>query len=339
MSTIFEGLKRGERTNQSSSAAGVTVEDAASNSPSRSSVGPSRVGNMPASAKTPLNASRARQERRTHKRAGVKLAARVRSADSRNGFEEVLVTVNASRQSLFFITSSEHFRLGMRLRVTFPFNSAHDSVAKAEDEAEVTRMERMPDNRVGVAVQLRAAALATGAATGTAGQSASRGSAGERRHAGRQPFSAAVVIVDSHDSMRLKARCSDLSLGGCYVDTINPFTEGTIAHLELRTADTVFQAVARVTFSHIGMGMGLGFQDLTPEQTAVLANWLGSKDNRRMWVAQPTERVKQAEPAENLKHAEAVDRNEALKLVRQLISKGILTNADLSTLFTEPNPY
>src|SRR6202022_3740839 len=103
MSTIFEGLKRTERTNQSRSAAGVTVEDAPSNSPSRSSVGSSGVGDMPASAKNPLSASQGRQERRTNKRAGVKLAARVRSADSRNGFEEVLVTVNASRQSMFFI--------------------------------------------------------------------------------------------------------------------------------------------------------------------------------------------------------------------------------------------
>ena len=331
MSTIFEGLKRTERTNQSRSAAGVTVEDAPSNSPSRSSVGSSGVGDMPASAKNPLSASQGRQERRTNKRAGVKLAARVRSADTRNGnFEEVLVTVNASRQSLFFITASEHFRLGMRLRVTFPFNSAHDSVAKAEDDAEVTRMERMPDNRVGVAVQLRGPAHAARAAAGTAGQSVPRGSAGERRHAGRHPFSADAVIVDSHDSMRLKARCSDLSLGGCYVDTINPFTEGTITHLELRTADTVFQAVARVTFSHMGMGMGLGFQDLTPEQASVLANWLGTKDSRRLWVAERAEILNQAEP---------VDRAQALKLVRQLISKGILTNADLSTLFTEPNPY
>jgi PilZ domain len=330
MSTLLGALKRAERTNPQSAGTGVDVVDAPS-SPSRTSVGPTGVDKMPASAKTPLNTSQDRLERRTQKRVGVKLAARVRAADSRNGnFEEVLVTVNASRQSLFFITAREHYCLGMRLRVRFPYNSAHDCITASEDDGEVTRMERLPDKRVGVAVQLRGPANTASSVACMAGNSVSGGSARERRLADRHPFSAAAVIVDSHASMRLKARCSDLSLGGCYLDTINPFSGGTLAHLELRTADTVFQVVARVTFSHTGMGMGLGFQDLTPEQTSVLVNWLGNRDSGRLWVA---------ERSEILNQAELLDRIHALKLVRQLISNGILTNADLSTLFTEPNPF
>src|ERR1700686_5462031 len=169
MSTTTEGLKRAEQTTRQRAGAGVDVVDAPSTSPSRSSAGPSVGDKMPTSAKTPSDASQDRQERRTQKRAGVKLAARVRAADSRNGkFEEVLVTVNASRQSLFFITASENARLGMRLRVTFPYNSAHDSVTSSEDDGEVTRIERLPDNRVGVAVQLRGPAHTAGPVAVTA---------------------------------------------------------------------------------------------------------------------------------------------------------------------------
>ena len=156
----------------------------------------------------------------------------------------------------------------------------------------------------------------------------SRGAAKERRLASRHPFSAAAVVVDPRASMRLQARCSDLSLGGCYLDTMNPFAEGTFAQLELRTAETVFEAVARVNSSHVGMGMGLGFQDLTSEQTSVLAHWLGGEQGERLQIAVPSEVIKQTE---------SLDRVLALNLVRQMLAKGILTNADLTALVSEPS--
>jgi hypothetical protein len=328
MNLIFETLKSAERPNAPRAAADVDVLDAPSSSPSRSSVGPSGGDMVAVSARPPTHASQNRRERRKQKRAGVKLAARIRPADLKNGnFYEVLVTVNASRQSLYFTTASEHYHLGMRLRVTFPYNSAHDSVTASEADGEVTRTERLPDKRVGVAVELRGPAHTAGSSAGTAGPSVSRGAVGERRLASRYPFSAGAVVVDSHASMRLQARCSDLSLEGCYIDTLNPFPEGTLAHVELRRAERVFEAVARVNSSHMGMGMGLGFQELTPEQTSVLVHWLCSEHGERLWVAGPSEIFKQAE---------SLDRTQVINLVRQLLTKGILTKADLSALFFDP---
>jgi hypothetical protein len=279
------------------------------------------VPNAPPSSQT-------RQERRRQKRAAVKLAARVRPADLyTEDSHEVLITVNASRQNLYFTTTSERYHLGMRLLVTFPYDIAHDSIAAPEDTGEVTRTERLPDRRIGVAVQLSNRALAARSAVGAVRPSISLGAVAERRITTRQPFSSEALVADSDANIRLRARCSDLSLKGCYVDTLNPFRTGTIVRVELRTADRVLEAVARVNSSHMGMGMGLCFQDLTPDQTSVLMNWLNNEPSGRMWVTNPLDAAKQEE---------SMHRTLAIDLVRHMLSKGILTKADISDIFHNP---
>jgi hypothetical protein len=259
--------------------------------------------------------SRTRQERRRQKRAAVKLAARISPADpGAVDFDEVLTTLNASRQNLYFTTTSERYKLGMRLLVTFPYDFAHHSAANPAETGEVTRTERLPDRRIGVAVQLHNPSHGGRSAT-------------ERRTTIRQPFSSEALVVDSGASVRLRARCTDLSPEGCYVDTMNPLPTGTIAHLELRTADGVFEAVARVNSSHKGMGMGLCFLDLTPDQTSVLMSWLNQDPGGRKWVAKPLEVAKQEE---------STDRTLAIDLIRHILAKGILTKDDIAHIFHDP---
>src|SRR5450631_3768849 len=144
------------------------------------------------------SSSQTRQERRRQKRAAVKLAARVRPADLSTGdFPEVLVTVNASRQNLYFTTTSERYRPGMCLLVTFPYDFAHDDIAATEDAGEVMRTERLPDRRIGVAVQLRKPAHAARSAVGTVRPFISLGAVAERRITTRQPFSSEALVADS----------------------------------------------------------------------------------------------------------------------------------------------
>jgi len=86
----------------------------------------------------------------------------------------------------------------------------------------------------------------------------------------------------------------------------------------------VLEAIALVNSSHVGMGMGLQFQDLTPVQTSVLAHWLSSEPTGRMWLASP---------ASNPKQPESSDRIVAINLIRDILAKGILTKADISDIF------
>lgn len=232
---------------------------------------------LAASTGKAAESTRPRVERRKHRRVAVKLAARLRPASFSDGpFEEVVSTVNASKAGLYFTTPNNHYRLRMPLHVVFPY-SAQDTHAVSEASAEVGRIESLPRGMTGVAVMLRGSASASvpsipGFSTERTVRTTRTGK--ERRHATRYPFSATATIIDPQSQTRLQARCSDLSLEGCYVDTLNPFCEGSIVKVRLCREGQVFETSAIVHTSHVGMGMGLYFRETPPDHKSILLGWL-----------------------------------------------------------------
>jgi cytoskeletal protein CcmA (bactofilin family) len=73
-------------------------------------------------------------------------------------------------------------------------------------------------------------------------------------------------------------RTSDLSLSGCYVDTLNPFPTGAILHLWIHKENESLQADTIVRTQHLGSGMGLAFTDLLTEGASTVRRWLFEPD-------------------------------------------------------------
>jgi len=96
----------------------------------------------------------------------------------------------------------------------------------------------------------------------------------ERRSGFRFPFTAAAEVYDLCSQARVSGRCSDLSLGGCYVDTLSPFAVGTRVRVHIARHPHEFEAVAVVSYAHVSMGMGLAFSEIKPEHRAVLRSWI-----------------------------------------------------------------
>jgi hypothetical protein len=182
--------------NGSTGGGGTKVVDAPATLPSGSIV--RSEAEVAASTRRPAaDKGHVQQERRRNKRVNMKLSARVRPFDLTKGdWNEVLVTLNASRQSIYFTTSSDNYHVGMRLRVTFPFTSVHDSAAALEDNGEVMRTERLPGNLLGVAVQMWGPAI-QGRTAPKSRPSSADGTVAERRIATRRPFSAEATVFDS----------------------------------------------------------------------------------------------------------------------------------------------
>ncbi len=154
----------------------------------------------------------------------------------------------------------------------------------------------------------------------------------ERRGALRYPFTAAVEVLESGSGTRLSARLCDLSLEGCYIDTLNPFPRGTLVRLRFVKGKTVFETPARVSYSHPGLGMGVVFADLTPDRRAVLTEWLTEHSTPVEPAAQPEQpAAKSAEPRQS-------DRALVVGLLRVLIRKGIVTESEAKTLLGGPLP-
>ena len=86
--------------------------------------------------------------------------------------------------------------------------------------------------------------------------------------------SAEVTELDSGSNARLTARTSEVGLGGCYIDTLNPFTEGTSVRLRILRDTGVFETSAKVVYTDRGCGMGLAFSEMPPSQRSLLESWL-----------------------------------------------------------------
>jgi hypothetical protein len=96
----------------------------------------------------------------------------------------------------------------------------------------------------------------------------------ERRRNLRFPFMATVEAVEMKTGAKVLGRTSDLSLGGCYVDTASPFSAGTDAKIRITRGIETFEAQAKVIYSSIGMGMGLAFVSAQQKQVRLFQRWL-----------------------------------------------------------------
>jgi len=282
---------------------------------------------MPIEEVRTASATSARAEnRRRNRRVPVSLEVRVRPADFGDGdFEELRTTENVSRGALYFLTSLDRYYKGMRLWVA----PAHGPITGSDnwkDLGQVVRVDCRLGGRYGVAVVLRAPRhLAT---CGDLAQPPGKKNteAREQRDAPRHAFVAPAVVVDAQTGARISARTSDLSLRGCYVDTLNPFPIGTTLQLRIHKNNEIFDARASTASSHTGSGMGLLFGEMTPEQRSMLAGWLneGVAPSR----SSPTAPL----PAEK---TDQRDHLLAVKLIYSLVRKGVLSQSEAAVLLED----
>jgi FixJ family two-component response regulator len=70
-------------------------------------------------------------------------------------------------------------------------------------------------------------------------------------------------------------KLTDLSLGGCYVETDSPFPERALVELCLTVNDMSVRTEGMVRVAHPGYGMGVEFPSRTAEQRAQVGNLIG----------------------------------------------------------------
>jgi hypothetical protein len=96
----------------------------------------------------------------------------------------------------------------------------------------------------------------------------------KQRSALRCPFVASAEVTDLSSETHISARTSELAVGGCYIETLNPFPEGTMVRVRILRDQGVFEAKAKVVYYHNNSGMGLAFSEVLPNQRLLLEDWL-----------------------------------------------------------------
>jgi hypothetical protein len=105
-------------------------------------------------------------DKRKSRRAKIAKPMRVRPSEPRDEhFEDLPVSINASKEGIYFHSRRSSYYKGMRVFVTFPFMSAHDPM-NCEYVAEVVRVETLPNGKFGIALRLLTANYSSSAPPG-----------------------------------------------------------------------------------------------------------------------------------------------------------------------------
>lgn len=150
----------------------------------------------------------------------------------------------------------------------------------------------------------------------------------ERRLKKRHAFSATAEITELTSGARLASRAADLSMQGCYLDSLNPFAVGTRIRVRIMWEGSELICAAVVRDSQPGLGMGVSFANLDDARRAVLQGWVNRLDSGGRVEANVQSAVTDgmAEPDGEMNEALA------LRLVELLGKKGLLDASEVSSL-------
>lgn len=92
-------------------------------------------------------------ERRRRARLKLPQVVRVRPSDAHLQFDEILPTMNTTRDSVYFASKNGSYTKGMRVFITFPYSDAPGSLNR-ESLGEVLRVDDLGQGRRGIAIQI-----------------------------------------------------------------------------------------------------------------------------------------------------------------------------------------
>ena len=93
-------------------------------------------------------------------------------------------------------------------------------------------------------------------------------SSSDRRGKGRKPCRLSADVYRMGSGVPQRCTLSDISYGGCYVETTAPFPAGTGVELVVRTSEIKLHIKGSVQAMHPGFGMGVSFSLQSAEERA-----------------------------------------------------------------------
>jgi hypothetical protein len=84
---------------------------------------------------------------------------------------------------------------------------------------------------------------------------------------------ARIELTDMQSEKHIAGHTKDLSLFGCFAETVDPFPEGTKVRLRISRGETHLVAQGKVTYSRPGSEMGIAFTTVEPSSLPVLDVW------------------------------------------------------------------
>jgi PilZ domain-containing protein len=98
------------------------------------------------------------------------------------------------------------------------------------------------------------------------------------RRSPRVSFVAAAQVIEPETEVHLRARTTDISEHGCYLDMVNPLPAGTAVRLEIVHGNQTFDATGAVVYSQTPLGMGVEFREIPSNRRTLLEQWMNDPE-------------------------------------------------------------
>ena len=153
----------------------------------------------------------------------------------------------------------------------------------------------------------------------------------DRRRSPRYSLTAPAEVTELRTKATIGGRCTDLSSGGCYVDTLSPFPQGTEVRIRIVQEPRSFLCEATVAFGQMGMGMGLAFTTIMPSELRKLTEWLQDLSCESL----PSQQLPMASNSSPQEETLKADRNVLNQLISLLIRKRVINDQEGTELLRE----
>lgn len=152
----------------------------------------------------------------------------------------------------------------------------------------------------------------------------------DRRQHKRHTFSATAEVVEMVSGARLSTRAADLSQGGCYLTSLNPFAIGSNVRVRIRWNGAELTCTGVVRDSKPGMGMGVAFMNLDNARKALIESWIERLGSSALDLSP-------SPLSENEKPSPRPDQRDdlAVRLIDLLQKKGLLNSNEVASLLRD----
>lgn len=96
----------------------------------------------------------------------------------------------------------------------------------------------------------------------------------DRRSVPRYPFTGRAAILEPLAPVQLSAQVSEISVKGCYLESVDGLPKNTVVRVLIHRDDSTFESWGRVVYVHSGIGSGIAFFDTIPAQQKTIERWV-----------------------------------------------------------------
>jgi hypothetical protein len=163
----------------------------------------------------------------------------------------------------------------------------------------------------------------------------------ERRRFPRVSCRIEANVVDELSAMNLPVKVTDVSVGGCYVEMLAPLPVDSSVELTLDTSQGAIHATGKVIAAQTGMGMGIAFTAISPEDFEKLREIappvapLSEKEHAKPRPAAPLSAIPSNGARASKRALQVVPSTQEVleSILRILLRKGIVSEEEMAEEF------